>query len=299
MADINKVVPENVPGDFFVDKTCINCDTCRQLAPASFADQGDFSFVFAQPTDESSVRAATRALLCCPTGSIGTKATNNAKNVMEDLPLLLEGNVYYCGFNSPKSYGGNSFFIQHSDGNWLIDSPKYLPHLVKQFRQLGGVDYIFLTHQDDVAEAERYAIEFGAKRIIHRSEISSQPGSEIVIENNEPVQFAEQFTIIPTPGHTRGHMVLLYANKYLFTGDHLSYDPATSQLIAFRRHCWYSWEEQIESMERLLNYDFDWVLAGHGDRKKLTRNQMKEQLSHLIERMKLPSKQWYETVGDD
>ena len=35
MANFNKRVPENVPGEFFVDFTCIDCDTCRQLAPDS------------------------------------------------------------------------------------------------------------------------------------------------------------------------------------------------------------------------------------------------------------------------
>ena len=38
MANLSTSVPENVPGDFFVDTTCIDCDTCRQLAPASFAE---------------------------------------------------------------------------------------------------------------------------------------------------------------------------------------------------------------------------------------------------------------------
>jgi len=26
--------------------------------------------------------------------------------------------------------------------------------------------------------------------------------------------------VIPTPGHTRGHVVFLYRKKFLFTGDH-------------------------------------------------------------------------------
>jgi glyoxylase-like metal-dependent hydrolase (beta-lactamase superfamily II) len=162
---------------------------------------------------------------------------------------------------------------------------------------MGGIKYLFLTHQDDVAEAARYATEFGAQRIIHRSEISAQPDAEIVIENNDVVQLAKEFTVIPVPGHTRGHMVLLYKSKFLFTGDHLAYDPAISHLVAFRRHCWYSWEEQIKSMSRLVDYDFEWVLAGHGDRAKLSSQEMHEELVQLIELMKLPSQQWYAHFG--
>jgi hypothetical protein len=37
--------PENVEGPIFVDATCIDCDTCRQLAPTVFGETGDFSFV--------------------------------------------------------------------------------------------------------------------------------------------------------------------------------------------------------------------------------------------------------------
>jgi hypothetical protein len=41
MADRNKRLDSNVPGNFYVDATCINCDTCRQLAPLSFEEIGD------------------------------------------------------------------------------------------------------------------------------------------------------------------------------------------------------------------------------------------------------------------
>ena len=33
MANPRKRVPENVPGDFFVDSTCIDCDACRPECP--------------------------------------------------------------------------------------------------------------------------------------------------------------------------------------------------------------------------------------------------------------------------
>ena len=77
---------------------------------------------------------------------------------MSDFPLLVEDLVYYCGFNSPKSFGGNSYFIRHPDGNWLIDSPKFIKPLVRRLEELGGIDFIFLTHRDDVADASRLLI---------------------------------------------------------------------------------------------------------------------------------------------
>src|SRR5690242_19562232 len=117
MADVRKIVSENVPGEFFVDMTCIDCDTCRQIAPEVFGETDQYSFVQRQPGDAGQTRLALRALVCCPTGSIGTRGRNRAGEVMDDFPLLIEDDVYYSGFNSPKSYGGNSYFVRRPDGN--------------------------------------------------------------------------------------------------------------------------------------------------------------------------------------
>jgi glyoxylase-like metal-dependent hydrolase (beta-lactamase superfamily II) len=286
MADLKKRVLENVEGEFFVDSTCIDCDTCRQLAPEIFEDSGNNSFVKNQPEGPAQTRAAILALLACPTGSIGTLHPHPTGEAMEDFPLLIEENVYYCGFNSPKSFGGNSYFIKHPQGNWLVDSPKFLPHLVRQFGKKGGIRYIFLTHRDDVAEASRYAEEFGAQRIIHEEDRSAQPDAEIFVKGSVLFEPVPEFKIIPTPGHTQGHCVLLYKNKFLFTGDHLWWRRKRRQLGASRDVCWYSWRRQTESMEKLLGFDFEWALPGHGERIKQSAGQMKVQLERLIIEMK-------------
>jgi glyoxylase-like metal-dependent hydrolase (beta-lactamase superfamily II)/ferredoxin len=285
MANAQKRLPLNVGGDFFVDSTCINCDTCRQLAPHTFGEADNFSFVRHQPDDEPENRAATRALLSCPTGSIGTNGRNAAHKVKHEFPLLLEDNVFYCGFNSPKSYGGNSYFVRHPAGNWLIDSPKYLPYLVEKFTQWGGVQHMFLTHQDDVADAARYAERFHSQRIIHRLELSAQPDAEFVLDGFEPRVLAPGFLAIPTPGHTAGHCVLLYENRFLFTGDHLDWDRDEKRLYASRSYCWHSWMEQTASMGRLRDYRFEWVLPGHGQRVKLPPETMQSELVKLVEWM--------------
>jgi glyoxylase-like metal-dependent hydrolase (beta-lactamase superfamily II)/ferredoxin len=285
MANPDKRWPENVPGEFFVDTTCIDCDACRQLAPEIFQDAGEHSFVYVQPQTEEQWRKALRALLACPTGSIGTLHSNHAKSAMADFPLHLEERVYYTGFNSPKSYGGNSYLVQHADGNWLIDSPKFLPHLIQRFEELGGIRYIFLTHRDDVAEAHKYAKQFGSQRIIHRAELSAQPHAELVLDGTEPVELSSEFVIIPTPGHTRGHCVLLYKRRFLFTGDHLWWSRVQGRLSASKEYCWYSWSEQAQSMTKLQHFTFEWVLPGHGERIKLAPKVMRKELVALIERM--------------
>lgn len=286
MADFTKGVRENVPGDFFVDATCIDCDACRQIAPSVFAEAADTSFVRSQPVSASDRRDALHALLSCPTGSIGCRGEDDVKAVMADFPLVVEEPVYYCGYNSPKSYGGNSYFVRHADGNWLIDSPKFLSPLVKRLEVLGGVSHIFLTHRDDVADADRYAKHFESRRIIHRDELSSQPEAEYVLDGSGPWELAPGFLAIATPGHTKGHCVLLFQDRYLFTGDHLDWNRDERRLAASENYCWYSWQEQAASMARLAEYRFEWVLPGHGQRVQLPSDAMRTQLLLLSNSMR-------------
>jgi glyoxylase-like metal-dependent hydrolase (beta-lactamase superfamily II)/ferredoxin len=282
MANRGKSVPENRPGEFFVDSTCIDCDTCRQLAPAVFAEAPDHAYVHHQPEAPADRRLALRALVCCPTGSIGTVGKDKPQAVLDDFPLLLEEPVSYCGFNSPKSYGGNSYFIRHPDGNWLIDSPKFLPRLVRRFQELGGISNIFLSHSDDVADARLYAERFGSKRFIHRAELWSQPDAEVVLDGTEPFAVGDEFLIVPTPGHTEGHCVLLFRGRFLFTGDHLGWDRHEKRLAAYRDYCWYSWPELVASMKRLAEYSFEWVLPGHGQRVHLPADEMRRQMRQWL-----------------
>ena len=293
MADQKKRLDSNVVGDFYVDGTCINCDTCRQLAPTSFEKVGDFSAVTRQPADERQMHQAYQALLACPVGSIGTEHsdTSRMKEAMASYPLHLEGGVSYCGFNSEKSFGANSFFIEHPDGNWLVDSPRYLTHLVEAFERKGGIAYIFLTHKDDVADAERYAARFGAKRIIHRADVDAAPDAEWVIEEADSIQVMPQFQVIPVPGHTAGSMALLYKEQFLFTGDHLWWDSRQQMLRAPSQLVWRK-RVLLDSIQKLLDYRFEWVLAGHGDRTRLPVDEMRAQLRALVERRqptKVPS----------
>jgi ferredoxin len=137
MADRAHSLPENVTGPFFVDSTCIDCDTCRQLAPATFGETGESSFVKEQPLGGEDLRAAYRALVACPTGSIGADVKAGAKAAAAEFPLRVAAGIWYNGFASRKSFGGSSYFVEHREGNWMIDSPRYVEHLVRRFEEMG------------------------------------------------------------------------------------------------------------------------------------------------------------------
>ena len=288
MATLQKKRSQNVDGNFYVDSTCIDCDTCRWVAPEVFNRQSSMSAVYHQPQTETEKIAAMQALLSCPTASIGTaEKPTDIKQVQQTFPIPVEDNVYYCGYHSESSYGAASYFIQREAGNILVDSPRFTPPLVKQIEKLGGIKYMYLTHQDDVADHQKYHQHFDCDRILHQDDIKpSTQDVEIKLSGTEVTEIDRDLTIITVPGHTKGHTVLLYQNKFLFTGDHLAWSPYHKHLYAFARFCWYSWSEQIKSMEKLANYSFEWVLPGHGRRYHGDIATTKEQMQQCISWMK-------------
>ena len=291
MAQFNQRRSQNVSGDFYVDTTCIDCDTCRWMAPEVFHEAGGQSAVYHQPESETQRLRSLQALLSCPTSSIGT--VEKPKDIIaaqQSFPILIEDNVYHCGYHSERSYAATSYFIQHPEGNVLVDSPRFAPPLIKRLEEMGGVRYMYLTHRDDVADHQKYAEHFGCKRILHKDDITSGTRDvEIQPTGSEPIQLATDLLIIPVPGHSKGHTVLLHNNKFLFTGDHLAWDEELHQLIAFRDYCWYSWTEQIKSMRKLAKYSFEWVLPGHGRRYHADAKTMYQQLQQCIAGMESKS----------
>ena len=143
-------IADNVPGDLFVDSTCIDCDACRQIAPTVFRDVGDQSAVFHQPQTAEELTAAQRALISCPTASIGDAAKRDMSAALATLPERIDDDVYRCGYTSESSFGAISWYVR--DAKVLVDSPRFANPLVKNIDALGGVKTMLLTHQDDVAD---------------------------------------------------------------------------------------------------------------------------------------------------
>ena len=74
MADLLNRLPENVPGRFFVDDTCIYCDLCVEASPTVFQAIDDYAWavVFHQPSTPEELELALWAAYACPTDSIGS-----------------------------------------------------------------------------------------------------------------------------------------------------------------------------------------------------------------------------------
>ena len=73
MADKEDRNEENVGGKFYVDSQCIDCDLCRETAPANFKrdDDGGHSYVFKQPETDEEIKLCEEALTGCPVEAIG------------------------------------------------------------------------------------------------------------------------------------------------------------------------------------------------------------------------------------
>ena len=46
----------------------------------------------------------------------------------------------------------------------------------------------------------------------------------------------------------------------LFSGDHLWWRPEQAVLVASERYCWWDFQEQLRSVERLKELDVAWLL---------------------------------------
>ncbi len=288
MANFEKNHPLNLAGPLFVDTTCIDCGTCYHLGPEIFKEKKNQSTIAKQPENLNEWSAAKRAMVSCPTNSIGVKAAPEIfKSAEINLPLLISENVYYCGYTSKDSYGASSYLIVRPEGNYLIDSPRFGAHLVSEFEKLGGIHSMFLTHQDDVADHALFAEHFKCQRVIHEADVNgdTQDVEHILKTSELPQDWDHDLKIIPVPGHTRGHIAFLYQNKFLFSGDHIFYDPDSQELTSSKGVCWYSWTEQIKSTKSLLQEDFEWIMPGHGGWGHLGSQQMKHALENLIQKM--------------
>ncbi len=73
MADKNQRFEDNVGGRWYVDKSCILCSLCSDLAPKNFRESkdGDHDVVYKQPETPEELAQSQQAKLQCPVEAIG------------------------------------------------------------------------------------------------------------------------------------------------------------------------------------------------------------------------------------
>lgn len=283
VARVDQRHPGNAQGAWFVDTRCIDCGTCRELAPELFAVVADQSVVSDQPHSDGGERRAWLAAEACPTASIGRVPRGPKPRGL--FPLHVDGPVFDLGHTAESSFGATSYLVERPSGNLLVDAPRFVRPLVDAVDQRGGVASVLLTHRDDVADAHRWAERFGARVWIHRDDGAAAPFATDLIEGRERQEVEPGVVAVPVPGHTKGSVVYVVDRTWAFAGDSLAWDYDAGDLIAFRYACWYSWTEQLRSLARLAeDAEFTWVLPGHGARIGLDRGEAHRRLRALVER---------------
>jgi glyoxylase-like metal-dependent hydrolase (beta-lactamase superfamily II)/ferredoxin len=293
VARIADRVPEDAPGNLFVDSSCIACDTCRRIAPTLYGGgEWERAFVARQPGSPAEWHRALMALISCPVAAIGTARKVPAGEAARAFPdaVAAEEGVFHCGYASQASFGAASWLVRRPGGNVLVDSPRFAAPLAARIRALGGARWMFLTHRDDVADHAKWAEALACERILHARDVTRRTADvERKLEGDAPVPIADDLLVVPVPGHTAGSAALLYRERFLFSGDHLWAD-GEGRLGAGRGVCWHSWEEQTRSMERLLDLRFEWVLPGHGrPARRPSAEAMRRDLALLAEAMRRPA----------
>ncbi len=73
MANLDEKWEDNVAGAFYVDKECILCSLCVDVAPENFreSEDGDHDIVYKQPENEEEEAACLDAMEQCPVDAIG------------------------------------------------------------------------------------------------------------------------------------------------------------------------------------------------------------------------------------
>jgi glyoxylase-like metal-dependent hydrolase (beta-lactamase superfamily II) len=247
---------------------------------------GDGVSVFVrQPATPEEIEMAWRAVMVCPTRSVGHETLRRPDTPV--FPHDLGDGVFRLGHNARSSYGAHSYFVRRRTGNLMIDAPRWTRDVVGPVEALGGLDHVLLSHRDDIADADRYAEHFGADVWIHTDDHDAAPYATRIIEGTDPTTITDDVVAFPVPGHTRGSVLYHVDGHLLFTGDSLSWDPHRHSLHAFRRACWYSWPEQTASLERFANSGlrFDRLFAGHGWSHDATVETFDEELRELGQRM--------------
>ncbi len=272
----------NVPGNLFVDESCIDCDVCRWMCPSIYSRKGVKSIVHKQPEGDDEKMRAYAAMISCPVGSIRLNSPDPlVKKAAYLLPAPLDPvklpGVFHLGYHAAESFGAASFLIQRQVAggkyeNIMIDTPRFNERLAEAVEKEGGVGYLVLTHKDDVHDHERWAKRFPeAKRVMHLADISRYTEEvEIQLRGKSSWQLAEDVTILHTPGHTAGSICALVkvrgGENALFSGDHLAYSASRQGLDGFKRYNKGNAKVQGDSIRLLAGQDvqFQWLIPGHG-----------------------------------
>ena len=93
MAEFTQRYPLNVPGKYYIDAECTDCDLCRECAPNNIKrdDRTGISYVFKQPTTPQEIASVEEGVGGCPTAAVG----NDGDRFDWDKTPIYDWNAHY------------------------------------------------------------------------------------------------------------------------------------------------------------------------------------------------------------
>ncbi len=195
--------------------------------------------------------------------------------------MKINDNVYVL-----HSTKGSYVYAVAGDENILVDTGFSLTggRLLKELKSIGidpsDIRHIILTHHDldHIGNAALLQNLSGADIWASQQDIPyikgelKRPGIKrifsIINKVKKPVNVKAyqdykmgEFQIIPTPGHTPGHVCVLYRDV-LFVGDLVK--NIDGKLVAYPNLNW-DVAQLKESIEKIAELPFKWVCPAHGE----------------------------------
>ena len=170
-----------------------------------------------------------------------------------------------------SSFQVSAYLIVRPHGNLLIYSSKHIDEYYDFINQQGGLAGTLITHEHEASSycnlvADHYNVPFYCPQI---EEESIAKICKVDRTYSGDLQFASDFRIIHTPGHTPGSSCFLWVapdgRKILFTGDNL---------FPTENHVWNAFpidkndiSEIIGSLNKLKDMEVDVIIpAGTADK---------------------------------
>ena len=275
----------NAPGPWFVDTRCIRCDSARNWAPGLIGmDAAGRSFISSQPVGEEQEAELWRAAAACPTKSIGNR--DQPREPTGVFPYRMTDGVFALGNNALSSFAAHSFLVTRTEGNLMVDSPRFNRALAESVDALGGIGHVLLSHRDDVADADRWADRYGARVWIGEADADAAPYATDVTGEDDLTVIAPGVVSVPAPGHTKGHVLFHIDDQLLFTGDTLHWNHRRGELDVFPKQTFFSWSVLADTMDLLATLPVEWVFAGHGMWHRVGNDEWARQMAALGQAMR-------------
>jgi len=186
---------------------------------------------------------------------------------------------------------GTNQYIVGKDSAVVIDvalsSDGNMDGIIEQGEAMGvkKIDKILLTHihTDHCGGALALKKRTGAKLGIHRSRAGYLGGEDFQYGDQDRIAFGGgELQVLHTPGHESGHCCFYESgDQVLFSGDNiLGYGTAVIHPPDGNM------TDYLESLERLLEFNIDLILPGHGPLVGKPEAKIREYLRHRMMREK-------------